>query len=471
MSRMVIEVPEEHKEVVAAVERLVVSITRIGDRCSGRRAVDYAEVEREIGEAAADVERAAHQGILRRLDIDAPRIVVGGSSHTKVGRYEQTYYTMAGPVVVERSVYRRDGERNSKVVDALSLRAGVVDDGWLPQTARAMAHHVQRGTSREAEACAREMGRLVYSRCSFERVGHAVGELFVRQNVEIEDALIEAYELPAEARSVSVGLDRVSMPMAEPRARPPGRPKKGAAKNPVTVAWRMAWVGTVTLHDCEGNAIHTLRYGRMAEEGAEGLLEGMTGDVRALLEKRQNLKVSLLSDGAHDVVEHLATRVGGQLPVKTTQLVDFWHLVEKLGAAARVLGGDPAAQTARWKLRLLNTGSAADAIVGELRASGCEHVRIGDARPVHDAITYIENHRSRMNYASARAEGLPIGSGNVEATCKSLVQVRMKRAGSRWKIRTGSHVLQLRALALSDRWPAAMDLTLRPLRKSVLRAA
>lgn len=61
-----------------------------------------------------------------------------------------TYYTMAGPVVVERSVYRRDGERNSKVVDPVSLRPGVVDDGWLPQTAWAMAHHVQRGTAREA---------------------------------------------------------------------------------------------------------------------------------------------------------------------------------------------------------------------------------------------------------------------------------------------------------------------------------
>lgn len=47
----------------------------------------------------------------------------------------------------------------------------------------------------------------------------------------------------------------------------------------------------------------------------------------------------------------------------------------------------------------------------------------------------------------------------------------MKRAGARWKPETGRHVLQLRALAVSDRWGEAMKLTLQPLRKSVRVAA
>lgn len=68
----------------------------------------------------------------------------------------------------------------------MSLRAGVVGDGWLPGTARAMAHSVQQVTSREAEASADEVGRLPYARSSVERVAHLVGAFAVAEHEDIE---------------------------------------------------------------------------------------------------------------------------------------------------------------------------------------------------------------------------------------------------------------------------------------------
>lgn len=54
---------------------------------------------------------------------------------------------------------------------------------------------------------------------------------------------------------------------------------------------------------------------------------------------------------------------------------------------------------------------------------------------------------------------------------QSLVALRLKRLGARWKEESGQHILDLRALVLSDRWDAAMTLMLTQRRAQVRRAA
>jgi hypothetical protein len=359
-------------------------------------------------------------------------------------------------------------------VDAISLRTGVVDGGWLPETAAAMAHLLQQGTSREAEATGQRLGRVAYSHSSFERVGHAVGQLYAARKTEIDDALIVALEIPSAARSVSFGIDRVSLPLEEPRPRPVGRPRKDAPKRPAQRVFRMAYCTTVTFHDETGAALHTIRQGAVPSVEPLELCDRLLADAVAILEQRPDLKVVLLSDGAPELRTLLRSALDeATLGTRVYELLDFWHLLEKLGAAAQVLYGDASASDilARWRLDLLNRNAAPDDIVTTLTRSGRRYVRIGPQRPVHEAITYIENHRELLGYPGARRRGLPIGSGNTEATCKTLFTVRMKRSGARWKEATARDVINLRALALSDRWAPALQLTLAPLRKAVRRAA
>src|SRR5947208_8109008 len=478
MPKMVIEVAEQFVEVGKAMAEDLAMLQRTVDRLGGGKAVDYAAVEAAIAEAASRTELAAHGAILKRVDVDVPAVVIGGIRYTRVGRCEGAYHTMAGSVSVERSLYRQSGERGGqpggRVVDAVSLRAGVVGDGWLPQTARAMSYAVQQGTSREAEKTAQEFRRLPYSRASFERVTHVVGALAVADHQDIEDALIDAVEVPGEATSVSVSLDRVSVPMEEPRPRPVGRPKKGAAKRPVERNFRMAYCGTVTLHDKTGAGRYTIRYGCMPQGEIVGLRDRMVADDATLRSKGPDLKIERLCDGAPEMWNLLEEGFIPKFGNDLYRLVDLHHLMEKLGAAARVIDDSTAAgeRLRRWKMSLMNRASAATDILKELTASGMDE-GIGTDHPVHAAITYIQSHSAdadRMNYARARRLGLALGTGNVEATCKSLFETRMKRCGARWKEETGQHIVQLRALALSDRWGPAIALTLRPLRKPV-RAA
>src|SRR5215475_6105417 len=131
-----------------------------------------------------------------------------------------------------------------------------------------------QGTSRVAEATVRELARLPYSRSSFERVGHEVGTLYRRAQTRIEEVLIQEYAVPAEARSVSISIDRVALPMEEPIEAPPvpvdppwvaavmsAAPPHSAEVQAVldeqtqgdgpkvACNFRMAYVATVTLHD------------------------------------------------------------------------------------------------------------------------------------------------------------------------------------------------------------------------------
>ena len=128
--------------------------------------MEYAAIEQQLAAGAAAIERASHQAVLQGLDIDQPRVVIEGQVYRRVGRYEADYYTLAGPGRGTRTVYREQGQRNAKTVNAVSLRCGVVGEGWLPGTAKAMAHQLQQGTSREAETTARRLGRLPYARSS-----------------------------------------------------------------------------------------------------------------------------------------------------------------------------------------------------------------------------------------------------------------------------------------------------------------
>ena len=67
-------------------------------------------------------------------------------------------------------------------------------------------------------------------------------------------------------------------------------------------------------------------------------------------------------------------------------------------------------------------------------------------------LKYFTNHRSMMRYHFFVHKGWPIGSGVVEAACKSIVKQRMCRSGQRWTVTGGQNILSLRSYVKSERW-------------------
>ncbi|MGH8590311.1 MAG: hypothetical protein ACREXX_13590, partial [Gammaproteobacteria bacterium] len=83
-------------------------------------------------------------------------------------------------------------------------------------------------------------------------------------------------------------------------------------------------------------------------------------------------------------------------------------------------------------------------------------------------LAYFRRYRHRMRYAKAQAQNLPIGSGVVEAACKTLATERMKRSGMRWRHAGGQAILTLRALHQSARFERGWKMLSTTYKRSVV---
>jgi hypothetical protein len=94
-----------------------------------------------------------------------------------------------------------------------------------------------------------------------------------------------------------------------------------------------------------------------------------------------------------------------------------------------------------------------------IRSLNYLHKKHPHNKGVDAELAYFRNNRHRMRYQQFAADGLPIGSGVVEAACKTLVTQRMKQSGMRWEQNGGQAILTLRGWTQSgDRFNRAWAL-------------
>ncbi len=73
-------------------------------------------------------------------------------------------------------------------------------------------------------------------------------------------------------------------------------------------------------------------------------------------------------------------------------------------------------------------------------------------KTVHTEADYFEHNAERMRYPAFRASGLFVGSGVVEAGCKTVIASRLKRSGMFWTVRGANAIIPLRCCRLSHRF-------------------
>jgi len=134
------------------------------------------------------------------------------------------------------------------------------------------------------------------------------------------------------------------------------------------------------------------------------------------------------------------------------EILDWWHLIEKLWSMASALFVDDPAARSQWmedqKSQLWHTGPRQ--VIRAIRRLCPRGQPLPE--PVRLGLAYFFEHRRRCNYAQFRQAGFPLGSGSVESACKLVMQARMKQAGMRWSRPGAQAMLALRSELLSERW-------------------
>lgn len=421
----------------AAVHRLGDLLAEVTSQAASE--VDLLEVEGQVRELVAAVERASVQVVLEHLDIDAPRLVIDGVRHRRVGRHEATYLTGAGEVRVERSLYRSGAGRAVATVDVL----GGIVDGWVtPRAAMVACFLVGETTPGMAEEMLVRVGGMTTSRSTLDRLPKVVSEGWETHRLRHERALDAAVEVPEEAAAVAISLDGVMVPMkdggrAAKRAatRAKGRPPSGPA------GFREVGCGTLTLYDAEGKRLSTRRFARMPECGKASLKQSLKNGLDAILDKRPDLRLVKVADGALDNWTFLS----GALP-EGVEVLDYFHAVEHLSRALAAAYGESSREFHRMHERLRHklrdNANGVEQVIRSLCHLARKHPR---SKALRTELAYFRKNRRRMQYATVAAEALPIGSGVVEAACKTLASTRMKRSGMRWGHHGGQAILTLRS--------------------------
>ena len=155
-------------------------------------------------------------------------------------------------------------------------------------------------------------------------------------------------------------------------------------------------------------------------------------------------KVVLLIDGAAGL-----EAMGKDCFQDAVQIVDYYHALDHAGQVVEALIGKPhpdfQKQRSRWAKRLLR--DQVQSLVAETRRAAAGTPQ---AEAVEQALGYFDRNLARMQYGTFRKNGWFIGSGVVEAGCKTVIGARCKQSGMFWSEPGAQNILALRCIHASQ---------------------
>lgn len=434
--------------------------------CSPAAALDF---EQGLAERLRDLGRDLTACLYNRLEGDdrarmPSHVRVAGEDYRLVGaKTRHPVDTLFGPIALWRHRYRpavRDAAEPS--IAPLEWALGVVD-GATPALAEAAAR---------AAAAAGASQRQVQDQLR-ERHGVAIGTKRLRALLaHVSGAMAETRQ---EAQVERI-LDLLGQ---ADTSRGRFKPVLSVSRDGISLRedrhglFEVATAGTLTVTDRRGRRLGTVYLAFTPEAGQPQMTDRLTALIAAVLRRWEGPlpRLAYVADAGdsetkyfHAVLRPMVHPRTGE-PLTWQRILDFYHAMERVWKLADVLfAGDGRGRWA-WGRRMGKLLKTANGPFRVLHAAAALKARRRltppDAAAYRTAYHYLRARTQWMQYCEYARVKLPLGSGIVEAACKTIYTQRLKLSGMRWGKAGAQVILNLRVALLSGVWERAYRQTLK----------
>ena len=361
------------------------------------------------------------------------------------GYRKKNLLTLLGPVKVKRAYYYDEQCKRGYCPKDTALD---IDGGSFSPGVKRIVGRV--GTFRPFAAGhedIKEIAGILIESKQIERQSHQLGQeveaFFGREgDVALSDKVIQMKSVP----KMYICMDGTGVPVIKAEtANRKGKGKDGQAK---TREVKLGCVFTQTTVDEKGYPLRdegSTSYTGAIETAEEFGSRIYTEAVRRGLDKAG--KVCIIGDGAPWIWNIADEHFYGAI-----QIVDLYHARQHYWDAAKIVFGCDKKKLRQWtkkRRKELNQGKVEKVIeaIAHLSASTKEEQEL-----LKKKMGYFEKNKKRMRYADFKKQKLFVGSGVVEAGCRTVVGQRLKQSGMHWSVKGANNIIALRCCFLSNRW-------------------
>ena len=415
---------------------------------AGAEQLDLEAVETVLRHRAL---RLAGRLLEERLNADhsdqrgATRPCACGQAARYVGRRAKRFQSVLGELNLERAYYHCPacGQGWYPRDQALALEAASLS----PALQRMVASVGATVSFEEGSDLLRELADVEVNAKQVERVAEQLGAEIAAQEQRAAEPLCDQPSAP----TLYVGLDGTGVPMRATELN--GRAGKQADGSAKTREVKLCTVWSAESRDAEGRPVRdqgSVSYSAAIESVASRDTDRELSRFTQRVEReamrrrcRDAQRLVVLGDGAAWI-----WNVAQELFPQADQIVDRFHVKERLSELAKSLYGETSEKAKPWAERRhqeLEEGRWRNLLAALLR-------HVFHSKAARDCLQYLRRNRSRMRYPEFQAQGLCTSSGVVEAGCKGVIGTRLKRGGMHCTVRGANAIIALRCCKLSGRF-------------------